>query len=343
MKKIIISFLLTNLFLLAAFSQVSIQYSVHAIKAGIDNPMSYCTYVEPGQSGANVTWDFSALKFEKPFTGFVKNSQLSGNQGLFPKANTELAEFDSRFYFDVNENQTDQYGYISADGKTKEIYSVPFVKMKYPFNYGDAYSGVFNGVYESSDNLNGDISGTYSVEADAYGSLLLPGNVKYENVLRIKTTKTYTMIFSNSSQDILVSTFRWYNNVYKYPLLVLTEYITKTGGGENIGHQAAYNSNAFNTKVAGDNSGILGGISLYPNPVRNSLIFKADFLNAGNLQFEICDVSGKQIRSFNRQITESGACEFDISSEIADLKPAIYLLVTMNGTAKKSLNFTLTR
>jgi len=343
MKKIIISFLIAILFVFAAFSQISIQYSVHAIQAGIDNPMSYCSYVEPGQSGANISWDFSELKFEKPFTGFVKNSQFSGNQILFPKANTELGEFDSRFYFDVNEKETNQYGYVSADGNTKEIYSVPFVKMKYPFTFGDAYSGVFAGIYEYSDKLKGDISGTYSVEADAYGSLFLPGNVKYENVLRIKTSKIYKMIFPKSSEEISVTTYRWYNSVYKYPLLVLTEYTTRTGENVNIDHQAAYNSNAINTKSISNSPDHLGVMSLFPNPVRNSLIFKADFLNAGDLHFEICDISGKQIKSFNRQIAETGACEFDISTEISDLRPATYILVAMKGTTKKSLDFTLTK
>jgi hypothetical protein len=343
MKKIILSFLITNIFMFAAFGQISIQYSIHALQAGIDNPMSYCSYVEPGQSGADITWDFSALKFEKPFTGFVKDSRFTGNQLLFPKANIELGEFDSRFYFDVNENQTNQYGYVSADGKTREIYSVPFVKMKYPFTYGDAYSGIFAGTYEFADKLKGDISGIYSVDADGYGALLLPGNVRYENVLRIKTTKNYKLIFQNFTQEISVSTYRWYNSTYKYPLLVLTEYITKTGENESIDHQAAYNSNAINTKSINTNQDNLNGISLFPNPVRNSLIFRADFLNEGDLNFQICDLAGKQIRAFNRQISETGACEFDISSEISDLKPATYILVAISGTTKKSLNFTLTK
>jgi hypothetical protein len=331
-----------NILLFKTFSQISIQYSVHALKTGIDNPMSYCTYVDPGQSGTNVTWDFQELVFDKPFTGFVKSSLLSGNQLVYPKANTELGEFGNRFYFDVNETQTDQYGYVSADGRTKEIYTVPFVKMKYPFTYGDEYSGIVSGFYEGSENIKGNLAGFYTVEADAYGSLLLPSNTRFDNVLRIKTSKTYDIIFNNSKEEVSVVSYRWYNAVHRYPLLVFTEYTTKTGSSIRIDHQAAYNSNAITKSTDNLIAGSLTNISLFPNPVRKVLNFKAEFLNSGSLNFEILDASGRVVRTFNRQVADSGPVEFDLSDEILGLKPAPYLMIVNDGISRKSLDFILT-
>jgi hypothetical protein len=341
MKKIIISFLILFLFVLTLFSQITIQYSVHSLKAGDNNPMSYCSYVDPGESGANIVWNFSELKFEKPFTGFVLNSQFSDNQYLFPKANTVLGEFDARFYFDVNQNETDQYGFISSDGKSKEIYSVPFVKMKYPFSYGEAYSGVVAGTFEYSGNIKADMAGTYTVEADAYGTLILPNNTKFENVLRVKTSKSYRILFPNSVQELSISTYRWYNAFHRYPLLVLTEYTTKTGNSIRVDHQAAYNSDAIDFKASDPFPVTLEGISIFPNPVRTLLMLRAESLNTGSLNFEIHDLTGKEVRIFERQISEVGTCEFDLSSEIIELKPASYILIVSDGSSRKSLDFTI--
>jgi hypothetical protein len=342
MKKYAISFILTIIYALNAISQTAvITYQVHALKAGIDNPMSYCSYVAPGSSGENAIWDFSSLSFDQPFTGFLKNSQVSANQALFPKANTELGEFGSLFYFNVNEDQTDQYGYVSADGKTKITYSTPFVKMKYPFKYGDTYSGLLSGTYEYPGNVKGNLSGSYTVEADAFGSLILPGNVRFDNVLRIKTSKTEEIVLSNSVQVVEVSSYRWYNAAHRYPLLSLTEYTSKLGNSVNTNYQAAYNSNAINISNQSNYTVSLGDISLYPNPARTSLYLKAEVVNKGTLNFEICDASGKLIRSFNRQVTETGRSEFNLGPEISGLKPSTYLLIIISGDTDKTLNFTL--
>ncbi len=324
-------------------SQTIIQYSVHALHAGIDNPMSYCSYVDPGIAGENITWDFSNLQFDQPFIGKVNNSQLSSNQALFPKANTELGEFDALFYFDVNKQETDQYGYVSSDGKTKIIYSSPFIKMKYPFGYGDSYSGQLNGSYEYGDLIKGSLSGNYSVEADGSGSLVLPGNIKFENVLRIKTIKKYSILFSNSTQDVEVTTYRWYNSYHRYPILVLTEYSSKTGTSEYINHQAAYNSDAINVSDLQAMAATLDNINLFPIPANNILKLSANAITPGGLYFEISDLSGKPVRFFNNKVTETGTYELDLSREIVGLTPGSYLLIIKNGTEKKTFNFTLVR
>ena len=110
-------------------------FEQHALKAGVDNPMSYCNYLEPGLAGTDMLWDFSELKFEKSFTGYLNNSGESELGSNYLDADTELKEFSSNFYFKVSEDQIEQYGYSSANGNVQTFYSTPFVKMKYPFEY----------------------------------------------------------------------------------------------------------------------------------------------------------------------------------------------------------------
>ena len=318
-----------------------LRYETHALKNGVNNPMSYCQYADPGQAGDKQTWDFSALKFTKSFTGYIRNSAVNDNQNRFAGANTELQEFDSRFYFDVNSNEIDQYGYASVDGRTVVKYTTPFVKMKYPFRYGDFYSGSLQGTSEYMNVKNADISGNYSVDADASGTLILPGNIIFENTLRIKTAKSYTMQFSNSSEQIDIVTYRWYNASQRYPLLVLTEVTTTTGKNSFKTYQAAYNNNTVRATVK--NIMADQAFEIYPNPVSSDLIVRFNAVSQGKLAFEIYDMSGKLMKNFHRDINTLGIVQYNFSDELLGLLPSTYMFVVVDGNSRISKEFTLIR
>lgn len=319
------------------FSQTELTYATHALLNGADNPMSYCDYKEPGNSGPNITWDFSDLQYKNSFTGFLTNAQLTENGQDFPLSNTELAEFNSRFYFDVNETQIEQYGYSSADGRSRIYYDNPFIKMRYPFGYENNFSGSFSGLYEYAKVPTGTISGTYTVEADAFGTLILPGGKQFETTLRVKTVKDYETVFSNSTQEVRIITYRWYNQAHRYPLLVLTEYTTTVGENTNVNHQAAYNSNAVNYITPLVTESIL----LYPNPTASSLTLEMNSTLTGALNFEVIDASGRLVRKFEREVISAGQQSFNLSNEIKGLQPASYMMVIEYSNNKIVKNFTL--
>ena len=60
--------------------------------------------------------------------------------------------------------------------------------MKYPFSYGDDFTGDFAGVAYFQENTVINFSGTYTVTADAYGTLILPDRI-IKNALRVKSEK----------------------------------------------------------------------------------------------------------------------------------------------------------
>ena len=159
MKRSIILLIVIAVFYSYANAQPVLTYANNALKADVDNPMSYCNYRDAGLAGENITWNFSDLEFVRSFTGYLKNSILTEIGVNFSESNTELAEFDARFYFNVNENDIKQYGYSSADGKLQTRYELPFVKMKYPFSYGDIFSGSFTGTTFYAGIERGEITG----------------------------------------------------------------------------------------------------------------------------------------------------------------------------------------
>jgi hypothetical protein len=328
------SFFLTGSALTA---QPVLTYETHCLKAGSDNEMSYCAYQEPGDAGENKVWDYSGLEFEQVFTGFLRNSSESAIGQNFAGTNTELTEFSSRFFFNVSEDKIEQYGYSSLDGRIQTHYSTPFVKMKFPFTYGDAFSGSFTGttVYFESEGL--EINGLYAVEADAYGELILPGHVKYDNTLRVRTEKSYTHKLFNSEQEVSIVTYRWYNSLHRYPLLVLTEYTVTSNNNKSTNYQAAYNTRAVNEISPVSEESVL----LYPNPTDEGLMLEFNAVAAGSINIRIIDSSGKLITGSDYDIGSGGIHQINLSDKISGLLPSNYLLIIYSGNRTIKKSFTI--
>ena len=71
----------------------------------------------------------------------------SPNSSDIPEANTVLEEYETKFYFKTTDALIEHYGTVSKNN-TITKYDEPFVKMVFPFNYGDSYSGIFSGTIE---------------------------------------------------------------------------------------------------------------------------------------------------------------------------------------------------
>lgn len=338
MKKLLLLSVVACALVSVVFSQTVITKNVHALLVGENNPMSICSYADPGAEGADVTWDFSELEFKHSFTGYLNQSATTEHGPSFPDANVELSEFDSRFYFKISNDKIEQYGYSSASGNSKVHYSTPFVKIKYPFAYGDSYTGIYNGESFISGTKQSDITGWYSVEADAYGTLILPGNSIYNNTIRIRTEKSYVNEYSSISQDITIITYRWYSTTHRYPLLVLTEITTITGDREYLKTQAAYNNNA----VISVENAFADNFSLYPNPVTTGeLTLQFDAMIEGALHMEIFDLNGRLLKSKNLSVEQGSQQSYVLTDDIAGFEPASYVLVVTNGNDRISMNFTI--
>jgi hypothetical protein len=309
------------------FGQPTLTYDIHALKEGVHNPMTLCEYIEPGLAGTDVVWDFSALVAKKEFTGHINN--VLNNP--FADANTELEEFGTSFFFKIDNEQILQVGYKSKNGKSTIEYTNPFEKMKFPFAYSDYSSKNFGGVYKLDGAQIGEISGSGSIEADAWGKLILPNNTTYENVLRVKTTKTYTTKFSSSEQNVEIITYRWYNNAHRYPLLVMTEYKNLNSKSTNTSYQAAYNNNAV--QVTDIPSYKLDeNISVFPNPAEDYLKVSIYSENATSAHLNLYDITGKKVFVNTDYPISQGNNEISLDDEISDLKSGTYLLsITMNN------------
>jgi hypothetical protein len=206
--------------------------------------------------------------------------------------------------------------------------------MKYPFTYGNSFSGNFEGKYLFNDK-EWDVTGQYEVSGDAYGTLVLPGYTA-DDVLRVKEVKNYT----RSKTDITITTYRWYAENIRFPLLVLTEVKT----GECVSHQAAYREKAdFKLKQGSQKLVDIPAkefIKVYPNPFSDEITVNLNLKSGENdIKVRVIDPSGRNVFSKHLNHSMAGMYTLDLQNEFEKLSRGSYILnIQINdNTYKRSI------
>jgi hypothetical protein len=320
---------------------ITLNFETHSILPGADNNMILCQYAEPGNGGCDVTWDFSSLKANANFTGFVNNDSKAKTTGYFQSANTVLEEFNNRFYLRISKDKTEQIGYASDNNNVIITYDQPFVKMVFPFTMNDHYTGVFTGTMKTGQT-EFPINGCYEVTADGYGKLILPGNVIANNVLRVKTTKTYDVQLNDITQHVEINTYRWYGLYNRYPLLVLTSVKTSTGTSTFTEYQAAYN-NAVNVALPlTDNHQDTPQFSVFPNPSNDFVTVIYTVSSPGKVIIDLYDNTGRKVKNLLNNKLEAGIYNLVFNTAEDKLSPGFYFIRADFGNIVKKENIIIT-
>ncbi|NOQ25021.1 MAG: T9SS type A sorting domain-containing protein [Bacteroidales bacterium] len=304
MKKILIISFLLGSFAISSQAQFLMKSNTHILRAGDEHYFNLTNNVDPGIAGPYQVWDFSGLESKSKLTSYMYNAYSSDNSIDIPEANTVLEEFETKFYFKTLSDKIEQYGTVTKNN-TITKYDKPFIKMVFPFNYGDSYSGNFSGTIEGANNYKANITGTYLLEADAFGTLILPGNITYKNVFRIKTVREE--IINNNSCNCATISYKWYSYDIRYPLLTIIQ--RKSLKGTKTFQTAYYSKAKDNTdqKSKGftlDSENIKAKI--YPNPFMDE--FKLDYtiINDSDVRIEVYNNSGKKVSSIQKPNQKAG-------------------------------------
>jgi hypothetical protein len=334
MKKLLLS-LLSFSFLTVSFAQTSITYQTHGLIADQMNFMKLCNYADPGISGKNAVWDFTSLNIKSDFEGTFGEARISEYAGVFKETNIVVEEFGNYFFFNVSEDAMEQYGFISGDGSTTIRYDDPFVKMKFPFSFGDSYSGDYSGKI-SGGCKTGVISGNYSVEADGLGTLSLPHDVTYDNALRICETKSFTQSLSGEVLQMEIVTYRWYINENRLPLLSLIRKCSHLPDGDTIiTTQAAYNPILFArpaSPLAANSQAKSLQFNAFPNPFNDLLNISFNLPEKSGVEMAVFSLDGKLIRKIVIGELQPGWHSQQLPATETGLVRGTYLLkILVNG------------
>jgi hypothetical protein len=320
----------------SAYTQTVLLYETHGLVADQTNEMKITKYTEPGVAGRNVVWDFRNLELTRDFVGTLNSPDFSKGASTFHQSNTMLEEFGNFFFFKTTEKSIEQYGFMSANGSTEIIYDIPFVKMRYPFSFGSSFVGTFNGRYNSNNSQLGTLQGYYAVEGDGTGTLLLPGNMVYENALRVKEVKTYDQVLNNRKYDIETITYRWYVHGHRFPILVLIKTATLyENGREHSSTQAAYNPIALSSganPLDVEIEQVGAKLETFPNPYHNQINIRFNMEQEGNVNLSVFDVNGRLVKVLYSGKENPGEKLFNFSAKEMNLGAGAFIVkLNVNG------------
>jgi len=329
-KHIVLLSLLISAF--SAFSQNSLTYKNNALLPGDANTSSEIQYVTPGNSGTNQIWDFSRIKY----TGTDNSSRILSTATTklagVSEYNILLNEGGYEYYFNLTSEKFEEKGYTLKD--LTVVYSDPLLKMKYPFAYGESFTDNWTATALFQNVTKIELSGDYTVTADATGDLILPDRT-ISKVLRIKTEKNSIEVNVCNSTVAHFLRYLWYAPGYRYPVLVTTVSEFKTTGQEpKITKTAAVNLQqvvvsdaitALPDPQPSINMDIV--VNVYPNPFTEKLSYNYFLRKQMPVTINLYDITGKAMNLvMNTQTQQEGIHQGEINPDDYSLTPGIYYL-----------------
>jgi hypothetical protein len=182
--------------------------------------------VLPGNSGTNVTWNFTSLNSA---VGTMTDSFLVVNAtpygAMYPQANLVKHEtgpgIDYFVYYNTSSSFASRVG--NADTVNQITYSDPVNEFAFPETYGSNSSDTYYAVYtDQSSSSVVHVHGTTTTTADGTGTLQLPSGT-YTNTLRVHYTRdeldTVFTSSGNLADHLLTNYYLWYIAGTYYPIL----------------------------------------------------------------------------------------------------------------------------
>ena len=134
---------------------------------------------DPGNSGENILWDYSSLKIVDDNYKIRYRENETDTAGYVENAH------NTSYYYRITRDSLFLYKYVN--GTTRMIYTLPELKLTYPFNYKDSINSPLAAKGNYCGKLPLHISGNSETTADAFGKLITPEG----DVLRLHNKTIY--------------------------------------------------------------------------------------------------------------------------------------------------------
>jgi hypothetical protein len=323
MKKLYLNLLALAITATSIQAQITLKQSTHGIVPGETHYFVFAKGLDEGAAGTDITWDFSKLTpTGTTLTSKMLNASETPKGTEIVSANVVIEEFGNNFYFSDTRKSVLDYGVANAGYITK--YDKPAVKLDFPLYYGKKVSGDFSGT-QTANGTSVAITGTYSVEADAYGSLILPDGVTLSNTLRVKQTRSYN---GSACKEI---TYRWYVSYLHYPVLVVIK--SADGAGKETATLVAYHPGADRLKSLEaeklEVAAATSSVNVFPNPWKADLNIEYTLESDQTVQIELYDVNGKLVKVLQQATAQPKGKNALTISEV--VKNGVYFVKIVHG------------
>lgn len=321
--RILLFFVLLMMSLLSA-AQYTITYSANAPDIGDEFVISEVTEFEnldPGNSGANQTWDLTAYSIPNSQNGYFDhpdNTMWAGQVGSCNIALVSSDRYQTAVFYNLSSGEL-RLSYVGSEFSGQQNlthYTDDFLEMVYPFAYNGSLNDEFAYVLDFSSmgfNMIDSTWGNLIAVADAWGTLVTPDNT-YSNVLRVKYTidETWKSYFDGelmNSGSWTETAYHWYCAESHNPVArmsFLDDGIEVVATLQYISMQVGLDDIVSVTPV------------ISPNPANE--YFRISELPSDVRSLSLIDCKGVKVADFSIQTSES-------SFPCANLKPGLYLVL----------------
>lgn len=213
------------------FSQIDRQYNAPRVGDNVD--YFRVTYPSVSVKDNSVVWDLtqSTLGRKKYTSSYILNGDSHDTLSIIESGSKYLCFSGMDGFYECG----------FENSHTKIDYDIPIKLYAFPMSYGDSINGVFRGTGNYCDRQQILTYGSWTSNADATGSLILPSGDTLHNVVRIhlqrrilcrfypmdNTRKLLPMVdmenIHNSLTDndslIISDSYFWFARGYRYPIL----------------------------------------------------------------------------------------------------------------------------
>lgn len=291
-------------------------------------------YLSPGSSGANATWDLSAMTVtSSPSATYVSAS--STPEGLsFPNANISAGANGIYNYYKTSSSAWQYYGIALG---MNVVYSDPEDFLRFPFTYNSTYTDSWAATFVSGTAYYR--RGTTTVTGDSYGTLKLPSGT-YNNVLRVHFVENYQD--SSNSGTPVIQTYKndqymWYLPGNHSPIASVYTLTIGTSSPTKTGYYLAGIKVGIN-----ENDRLLGSYSLFPNPVSENLNIAFSLTENKKIEIKLYNSIGEEVSSNIFKEGLIGVNEFIL--DVAVLPEGIYFAqLNLEGNITSTKKFVVSK
>ena len=234
--------------------------------------------------GNNVTWDYSQLAgiFGVTKDIEVKDASLDVNFASFPGA-TKMYDVGGTFqtFFSSNAGGRISQGFVFNEVSLGAVIASWTTNqeniMSYPFAYSNSVSDQFSGDVNSAATGIVPATGTSFATFDGKGTLLLPGNNTYNNVLRYHLKDSATALVFGTPVAFVREAFEYYDlTLSNLPIFVVLAVDVNSAIFTN--QSTLVLSKDMPTTFVGLEDVKLTNLKLYPNPTNATLSLSSEAL-----------------------------------------------------------------
>ena len=285
------------------------------------------TGVNPGNSGANQTWNFSGINILTDSVVFSwVDPSTTPYASSFPGAH--IAEGNQIGYWYYT-NVGGDLSYIgsgigTAPNTVITILTDPEIIFKVPFTYTNTYTDNFSGTVNAAITMIR--YGTITKTADAYGTIILPTGT-YNNVLRLYSHEDVTDSIAGVPvvSRIVTDNYSWCSSQYKFPIFSISIKTMHTDADQTVTKCAVITISNTSVGVIPIGSQVVNQYKLhqnYPNPFNPSTSITFDIVQSSDVKLVVYDALGREVSELVNERLSNGSYRVDFNA--ANLTSGVY-------------------